>query len=210
MAPAPPAPLPVADNYASLTNRISLSIASRSSVLKNMNSSITATPVRRRVIPDDNDDDLARGTIPNTGVGYVPERKDIQKYANSKEERFLRGRMGKGTTGKAKKKVEESESEEEMGRSALGKRKRPRKETAEPEPVPEPEAMPENQVLPTATAESEEKNGDAAEVEADVEMKDDVAKEESAIPEKTADKKRRRKNKKKKPKTENAETGAEA
>jgi hypothetical protein len=209
MAPAPPAPLPVADNYASLTNRISLSIASRSSILKNLTSSSTSAPVRRRVLPDDNDDDLTRGTQPNTGVGYVPEKKDVQKNANSKEERMLRGRMGKGATGKAKKKVEESESEEEMGRSALGKRKRPRKEVVEPEPEPEPELEVKNQVLPT-TSEGEGKNGDGAEVEADVEMKDDVVKEESANLEKTTDKKRKRKNKKKKQKTENAETGVKA
>ncbi|KAL4727682.1 hypothetical protein ACLX1H_004367 [Fusarium chlamydosporum] len=189
MAPAPPPPLPVADNYASLTNRISLSIASRSSVLKSMNQS-KSQPVRRRVIPDDNDEDLTRSTQPNTGVGYVPEKKDVEKYANSKEERMLRGRMGKGATGKGKKMVEESESEEDVGRSALGKRKRSRKEAVEPEPEPELE----KQTLPTTTPESD-KNGDGA--EADVEMKDSVTKEESTNLEGTADKKRKKKNKKK-------------
>ncbi|RGP72735.1 hypothetical protein FLONG3_6743 [Fusarium longipes] len=202
MAPQPPPPLPVADNYASLTNRISLSIASRSSILKGMSRS-TAAPVRRRALPDDNDDDLTRGTqLPNTGVGYVPEKKDIQKYANSKEERMLRGRMGKGTTGKSKKMVEESESEEEMGRSALGKRKRPRKEAVEPEPELE------NQTLPAAASANEVKEGGEAEVEADVEMKGGTVQEKSANPEGIIDKKRKRKNKKKKQKqtTENAET----
>lgn len=198
MAPKPPPPLPVADNYASLTNRISLSIASRSSILKTMNQNNPA-PVKHRTIPDDNDEDLTRGTQPNAGVGYVPEKKDVQKHANSKEERFLRGKVSKGATGKAKKKVEESESEEEVGRSALGKRKRSRKEVAGPEPEPE------NQALPTTTGERKENNTSEAQAEADIEMKDGTTKEESTSLEGVAANKRKSRNKKqKKQKTENA------
>ncbi|CAG7554817.1 unnamed protein product [Fusarium equiseti] len=198
MAPKQPPPLPVADNYASLTNRISLSIALRSSILKTMNHNNSA-PVKRRVIPDDNDEDLTRGTQPNTGVGYVPEKKDVQKHANSKEERFLRGRIGKGATGKAKKKLEESESEEEVGRSALGKRKRSRKE------VTGPEHEPENQSLPTTTGERKENNTGEAQAEADIEMKDGITKEENTSLEGVAANKGKSKNRKKKKqqKTEN-------
>ncbi|KAJ4125444.1 hypothetical protein NW768_009063 [Fusarium equiseti] len=196
MAPKPPPPLPVADNYASLTNRISLSIASRSSILKTMNHN-NSVPAKRRVIPDDNDEDLTHGTQPNTGVGYVPEKKDVQKHANSKEERFLRGRLGKSATGKAKKKIEESESEEEVGRSALGKRKRSRKEVAGPEHEPK------NQALPTTTGERKDNNTGEAQAEADIEMKNGITKEESTSLEGVTTKKRKAKNKKKQ-KTENA------
>ncbi|UZP42697.1 hypothetical protein NXS19_010513 [Fusarium pseudograminearum] len=88
MAPAPPAPLPVADNYASLTNRISLSIASRSSVLKNMNSSITATPVRRRVIPDDNDDDLREAQYPTPESATSPRGKTYRNMQTQRRRGF--------------------------------------------------------------------------------------------------------------------------
>jgi hypothetical protein len=206
MAPEPPPPLPVAANHATLSNKLSLLIASRSSVLKNMSLS-RPTTTKRRVVPDDNDDDLTRGTArPNDGVGYVPEEKDKQKFANAKEERMLRGRMAKGGTGKAKKKVDESESEEDAGRSALGKRKRPRKEKeVDPEPAPEPES--EIQPVPAKPAGDEEKNEARGEAVEDIIMKDDVIKgEDTDKGNETIDKKRKRKNKKKKKqKTDNEE-----
>lgn len=197
MAPEPPPPLPVAANHATLSNKLSLLIASRSSVLKNMSLS-RPTTTKRRIVPEDNDDDLTRGTArPNDGVGYVPEEKDKQKFANAKEERMLRGRMAKGGTGKTKKKVDESESEEDAGRSALGKRKRPRKE-------PESEIQP----VPAKPAEDEEKNEAGGEAVEDIIMKDGVTKgEDSDKGNETIDKRRKRKNKKKKKKqkTDNGE-----
>ncbi|KAM0194244.1 hypothetical protein ACHAPA_005074 [Fusarium lateritium] len=204
MAPEPP-PLPVAANHATLSNKLSLLIASRSSVLENMSLSRPAT-TKRRVIPDDNDDDLTRGTArPNDGVGYVPEEKDKQKFANAKEERMLRGRLAKAGTGKAKKKVDESESEEEAGRSALGKRKRPRKEK---EVDPEPELEPEYKIQPAPAkpAEDEEKKDAGDEAVEDVIMKDGVTRgEDTDKGNETIDKKRKRKNKKKKKqKTDNS------
>ncbi|CAJ0555194.1 Ff.00g052590.m01.CDS01 [Fusarium sp. VM40] len=200
MAPEPPPPLPVAANHATLSNKLSLLIASRSSVLKNMSLS-RPTTTKRRVIPDDNDDDLTRGTArPNDGVGYVPEEKDKQKFANAKVERMLRGRMAKGGTGKVKKKVDESESEEDAGRSALGKRKRPRKEKEiNQEPVAEPEPESRVQHVPTEPAEDEEKNEAGGEAVEDIIMEDGVTKGEDTDKGKEAiDKKRKRKNKKKK------------
>ncbi|SPJ72896.1 uncharacterized protein FTOL_02625 [Fusarium torulosum] len=196
MAPEPPPPLPVAANHATLSNKLSLLIASRSSVLKNMSLS-RPTTTKRRIVPEDNDDDLTRGTArPNDGVGYVPEEKDKQKFANAKEERMLRGRMAKGGTGKTKKKVDESESEEDAGRSALGKRKRPRKE-------PESGIQP----VPAKPAGDEEKNEAGGEAVEDIIMKDGVTKgEDSDKGNGTIDKRRKRKNKKKKKqKTDNGD-----
>ncbi|KAH6970014.1 hypothetical protein HG530_012047 [Fusarium avenaceum] len=200
MAPEPPPPLPVAANHATLSNKLSLLIASRSSVLKNMSLS-RPTTTKRRIIPDDNDDDLTRGTArPNDGVGYVPEEKDKQQFANAKVERMLRGRMAKGGTGKAKKKVDESESEEDAGRSALGKRKRPRKEKeVDQEPAPEPEPESEVQHVPAEPAEDGEKNETGGEAVKDIIMEDGVTKgEDTDKGNEAIDKKRKRKNKKKK------------
>ncbi|UPL00947.1 hypothetical protein LCI18_011881 [Fusarium solani-melongenae] len=194
MAPDPAPPLPLAANRAALSNRISLLLASQSSVLKTMNlgKPAAAPTTKRRAIPenDNDDDDLGRGSRPNEGVGYVPDKKDAQKIGNSKEERMLRGRL-LGRDGKVVKKgkVEESESEDDVGRSALGKRKRPRREA---EPETEQEAEPAENV--------EEK---IVEVDGDVSMKDDhvkVGDEAQAVTQSDqgADKKRKKKNKKKK------------
>ncbi|RSL57132.1 hypothetical protein CEP53_006570 [Fusarium sp. AF-6] len=198
MAPDPAPPLPLAANRAALSNRISLLLASQSSVLKTMNLSKPApnSTTKRRTIPEnDNDDDLVRGSRPNEGVGYVPDKKDAQKIGNAKEERMLRGRL-LGKDGKSfKKRVEESESEDDVGRSALGKRKRPRKEV---EPEQEAESM----------EKVEEK---VVEVNGDINMKDDNVKVEDEAQQITpsdesANKKRKKKNKKKKKqKAKNAE-----
>ncbi|RSL90643.1 hypothetical protein CEP51_000655 [Fusarium floridanum] len=196
MAPDPAPPLPLAANRAALSNRISLLLASQSSVLKTMNLSKPApnSTAKRRTIPENhNDDDLVGGSRPNEGVGYVPDKKDAQKIGNAKEERMLRGRL-LGKDGKSfKKRVEESESEDDVGRSALGKRKRPRKEVE-----PEQEAE--------STEKVEEK---VVEADGDVSMKDDDVKDESqqvTPSDEGANKKRKKKNKKKKKqKAKNAE-----
>ncbi|KAM0556021.1 hypothetical protein ACHAPJ_006002 [Fusarium lateritium] len=199
MPPEPPPSLPVASNHAALSNRISMLLASQSSVLKSMNLSRPA-PTKRRTLPDDNDDDLTRGggARPNEGVGYVPEKKDVQKFGNAKEERMLRGRMGKGGVGKTKARVEESESEEEVGRSALGKRKRPRRER---EVEVEHENQVESKAIPTEITEVEQQDGAGGEVEKDVDMRDSVTKEEVvSLGDATTDKKRNKNKKKKKQK----------
>ncbi|KAH7249374.1 hypothetical protein B0J15DRAFT_497487 [Fusarium solani] len=192
MAPDPAPPLPLAANRAALSNRISLLLASQSSILKTMNLSKPAAPTtKRRAIPEnDNDDDLVRGSRPNEGVGYVPDKKDAQKIGNTKEERMLRGRLGRDGKIVKKGKVEESESEDDVGRSALGKRKRPRREV-EPETEQEPEKE----------GESTEKVEKIVEVDGDVSMKDSEVKDEAqqvTPSDESANKKRKKKNKKKK------------
>ncbi|KAJ4326822.1 hypothetical protein N0V84_002745 [Fusarium piperis] len=195
MAPDPAPPLPLAANRAALSNRISLLLASQSSILKTMNlgNPPAAPTTKRRAVPADDDDDLVRGSRPNEGVGYVPDKKDAPKIGNAKEERMLRGRLGRG--GKAVKgKVEESESEDDVGRSALGKRKRPRRE-----------AEPEQEVEPAEKAEEK-----TVEVDGDVSMKDDHAKVGDEAQQVTpndegVNKKRKKKNKKKKQKAKNVE-----
>ncbi|KAJ4269570.1 hypothetical protein NW762_001237 [Fusarium torreyae] len=204
MPPEPPPPLPVASNHAALSNRISMLLASQSGVLKTMNLSRPA-PTKRRTLPDDNDDDLTRGggARPNEGVGYVPEKKDVQKFGNAKEERMLRGRIGKNGVGKTKARVEESESEEEAGRSALGKRKRPRRER---EVEVGHEDQVETKAAPMGITEAEQEDEAGGEIEKDVDMKDSVTKDEGvSLGDATIDKKRKKKNKKKKKqKTTNA------
>ncbi|KAI7765605.1 hypothetical protein LZL87_007356 [Fusarium oxysporum] len=203
MAPEPPPPFPVATNRDAIANTLSLLLASRTSIGKSM--PLTRDlPRKRHTLPDDNDDDLTRGARPNEGLGYVPEKKDVQKFANSKEERMLRGRLNKDAKGNLKKKVEESESEDEAGRSALGKRKRPRKEKeVELEPVSE------NQTAPVTT-EEKEKNENGGEAEEDVDMKHVVTQEEPSLGDRQTEKKRKKNKKKKKQKTAPAVAEAEA
>ncbi|KAI8718396.1 hypothetical protein NCS52_00618500 [Fusarium sp. LHS14.1] len=201
MAPDPAPPLPLAANRAALSNRISLLLASQSSVLKTMNLSKPAAPTtKRRTVPEnDNDDDLVRGSRPNEGVGYVPDKKDVQKFGNAKEERILRGRLGRDGKVVKKGKVEESESEDDVGRSGLGKRKRPRREV-------EPETEQEIEKEGESTEKVEEK---IVEVDGDVSMKDDDVKvgdeAQQVTPSDEGAKKRKKKNKKRKPKAKNAE-----
>ncbi|KAF5556223.1 hypothetical protein FMEXI_1261 [Fusarium mexicanum] len=191
MAPEPPQPFPVATNRDAIANTLSLLLASRTSIGKSM--PLTRDlPRKKRTLPDDNDDDLTRGARPNEGLGYVPEKKDVQKFANSKEERMLRGRLNRDSKGNLKKKAEESESEDEAGRSALGKRKRPRKEK---EVEPEPES--ENLTAPV-TPEEKEKPENGGEAEVDVDMRDDATQDEPSLGDGHTEKKRKKKNKKKK------------
>lgn len=140
---APPtttAPLPLAPNRAALSNRISLLLASQSSVLKTMNlgrsENAPPAPSRRHKmlsVHDDNDNDM-QPVRPNEGVGYVPEKTTVD---SKRDDQALRGRLlGKRQKGnnaaaasssRKGKFVVESESEEDEGRTALGKRKRPRR-----------------------------------------------------------------------------------
>ncbi|KAI1039250.1 hypothetical protein LB505_007363 [Fusarium chuoi] len=200
MAPEPPQPFPVATNRDAIANTLSLLLASRTSIGKSM--PLTRDlPRKQRTLPDNNDEDLARGARPNEGLGYVPEKKDVQKFANSKEERMLRGRLNKDAKGNLKKKAEESESEDEAGRSALGKRKRPRKEI-----VPAPESG--DQTSPTIP-EDKEKNEHGGEVEVDVDadMKDAITQDEPILGGGQAEKKRKKKSKNKKNKKQKTTPG---
>lgn len=168
-------------------------------------------PRKQRTLPDNNDEDLTRGARPNEGLGYVPEKKDVQKFANSKEERMLRGRLNKDAKGNLKKKAEESESEDEAGRSALGKRKRPRKEK-EKEVEPEPEAGDQTSPVTPEDKETNE-NGGEVEVDADADMKDAVTQDEPILGGGQTEKKRKKKSKNKKnkkQKTAPGVTGGEA
>ncbi|KAK7416254.1 hypothetical protein QQX98_005325 [Neonectria punicea] len=124
--PPDPTPLPLAANRAALSNRISLLLASQSSVLKTMILSRPPPSSTRRAPPPDDEADL-RAARPNEGVGYVPSAKDAARVANAREERMLRGRGVARGSGKSRRR-EDSESEDDVGRSALGKRKRPRRE----------------------------------------------------------------------------------
>lgn len=195
MAPDPAPPLPLAANRAALSNRISMLLASQSSVLKTMSltrppATATATAARRAPPPDE--DDFLRGPRPNEGVGYVADAQDVAKPANSREERLLRGKVRKGN-GKTLRK-EESESEDDVGRSALGKRKRPRREVVSADAA---ETVPQ------------------VDTSADVDMDDNTKGEEDNVPvvneaaedtvqdvsDEGSKKKRKRKNKKKKQKS---------
>ncbi|KAG4256897.1 hypothetical protein BFJ72_g12399 [Fusarium proliferatum] len=203
-------PFPVATNRDAIANTLSLLLASRTSIGKSM--PLTRDlPRKQRTLPDNNDEDLARGARPNEGLGYVPEKKDVQKFANSKEERMLRGRLNKDAKGNLKKKAEESESEDEAGRSALGKRKRPRKEK-EQEVEPEPEAG--DQTCPVTPEDKEtNENGGEVEVDADADMKDAVTQDEPILGGGQTEKKRKKKSKNKKnkkQKTAPGVTGGEA
>ncbi|KAF4978508.1 hypothetical protein FZEAL_5128 [Fusarium zealandicum] len=206
----PPDPLPLAANRAALSNRISLLLASQSSVLKNMTLTRPAPTSKRRAAPDsaengDGDGDLLRGARPNEGVGYVPEKKDAQRVGNAKEERLLRGRTGKD--GKQRKKADESESEEDVGRSALGKRKRPRREA---EPEPEPAVQAQGEVEVEVEVEDEDRQGEPAKSDGDVDVQDAVEDDQNVKPsDATPKKKRKRKNKPKKKKTKSGNDGEE-
>lgn len=157
MAPPKPTPLPLAADRAAISNRISLLIASRSSVLKSMGvsssstkrtstASLPATPTYN----ESDDEDLFRGATgsrPNEGVGYIPDKAQTKKDAVSKEDRMLRGRiLGKrkadgSSTGRGNKN-DDSDQDDEPGRSSLGKRKRPRKSAADTVTTEEPVVPP--------------------------------------------------------------------
>ncbi|KAJ4864409.1 hypothetical protein T069G_00939 [Trichoderma breve] len=137
-----PPPLPLAPDRAAISNKISLLLSNRTSLLKTLNppSSSTAqqtTQTRRHKVNADDIEQLFSGPRPNEGVGYVPDRKAAAGDAAAREDRMLRGRLlGKkgqrdGKGGKKFAAAVESESDEEEGRSGLGKRKRPRREVEE-------------------------------------------------------------------------------
>ncbi|KAL5083265.1 hypothetical protein Trisim1_001831 [Trichoderma cf. simile WF8] len=135
-----PPPLPLAPDRAAISNKISLLLSNRTSLLKTLNppsyssSSQSTTQTRRHKVNADDIEQLFSGPRPNEGVGYVPDRKAAAAGdAAAREDRMLRGRLlgkGKGQTG-GKKFAIVDESDEEPGRSGLGKRKRPRREVEE-------------------------------------------------------------------------------
>ncbi|KAL7932337.1 hypothetical protein V8C35DRAFT_308091 [Trichoderma chlorosporum] len=135
-----PPPLPLAPDRAAISNKISLLLSGRTSLLKTLNPSsaqttttTTTTSTRRYTVNADDVEQLFSGPRPNEGVGYVPDRKAAAGDAAAREDRMLRGRLlGKGARAAAaagrRRVAAESESDEEPGRSGLGKRKRPRRE----------------------------------------------------------------------------------
>lgn len=137
--PAPSAPLPLAPDRAAVSNRISMLLASQSSVLKTMNHSraapttASASAQRRAAAAADDDEDLRRGTRPNEGVGYVHDGKTTTD--SKKEDQALRQRlMGKRKVGqRIARNGAGSESEEDEGRSGLGRKKRKRVREVEEE-----------------------------------------------------------------------------
>ncbi|KAL7944619.1 hypothetical protein V8C42DRAFT_325377 [Trichoderma barbatum] len=149
-----PPPLPLAPDRAAISNKISLLLSSRTSLLKTLNppsSATTSTTAqsssRRYNVNADDIEQLFSGARPNEGVGYVPDRKAAAAgEAAAREDRMLRGRLlgkgqrnGKGAAAGGKRFAAESESDEEPGRSGLGKRKRPRREPVEVEETEENE-----------------------------------------------------------------------
>ncbi|KAL6806134.1 hypothetical protein J3E68DRAFT_35961 [Trichoderma sp. SZMC 28012] len=137
-----PPPLPLAPDRAAISNKISLLLSNRTSLLKTLNppssssSSQSTTQTRRHKVNADDIEQLFSGPRPNEGVGYVPDRKAAAGDAAAREDRMLRGRLlgkkgQKNGAGGKKFAAAESESDEEPGRSGLGKRKRPRREVEE-------------------------------------------------------------------------------
>lgn len=139
-----PAPLPLAPDHAALSNRISLLISQRSSLLKtllpNRAASTTTATSRNRSLRrdgnyegDDDDSDLFQGARANEGVGYVSEKAAT---GGSRDDKVLRGRlMGKQNAGAAGVGTRRwaatraaSVSDDEEGRSGLGKKRKPRRE----------------------------------------------------------------------------------
>ncbi|KAL6830471.1 hypothetical protein J3E69DRAFT_326909 [Trichoderma sp. SZMC 28015] len=139
--PSKPPPLPLAPDRAAISNKISLLLSNRTSLLKTLNppssstSSQSTTQTRRHKVNADDIEQLFSGPRPNEGVGYVPDRKTAAAGdAAAREDRMLRGRLlgKKGLkNGGGKKFAVVDESDEEEGRSGLGKRKRPRREVEE-------------------------------------------------------------------------------
>ncbi|KAL6906622.1 hypothetical protein GGI43DRAFT_395315 [Trichoderma evansii] len=174
-----PAPLPLAPDRAAISNKISLLLSGRTSLLKTLNppSSAAQTPTTQRrhhAISSDDIEQLFSGPRPNEGVGYVPDAKAAGKDAASKEDRMLRGRLlGKGKGARNQKGgkafTAESESDEEPGRSGLGKRKRPRRE----------EVVAEEEVEKVEEKEEDIKMDE--EKPADVETGDDKGEEDAAV-----------------------------
>ena len=167
-------PLPLAANRAALSNRISLLLASQSSVIKSMNlrrpenSSTSSAPSPARAHLDDDDEDgedlWKGGTRPNEGVGYVRDKagtaaEDARREDGALRSRLLGKRKGGGggeaaAVARGKKGLGPgSESDEEEGRSGLGKRKRPRKKAAAGDAE---DAVARAGVVPGAQGEDEE------------------------------------------------------
>lgn len=133
--PPPNTPLPLAPDRAALSNRISLLISNKSSLLKTLNPPSSSRPAAAQSSKHTaaasashnlDDEELWKGNSrPNEGVGYVSDKPARDA---TKEDRMLRGKLlGKrkgGASALGSRKLPESESDEEEGRSSLGKRKR--------------------------------------------------------------------------------------
>ncbi|OAA46204.1 hypothetical protein NOR_02957 [Metarhizium rileyi] len=121
--PDKPPPLPVAADHLAISNRLSMLLADRSSLVKKLVPARTHTRAHEDV--------LLLGSPANQGVGYVPEAT-ANTTNNTRQDAFLRGKLlgGRrlGAVGRTlRSRRDGSESDEEEGRGSLGKRKRPRK-----------------------------------------------------------------------------------
>ncbi|KAG6016688.1 hypothetical protein E4U43_003286 [Claviceps pusilla] len=143
-----PSALPLATNRAALSNKISLLLSQRTSLLKSLTTrngdgadktpgattstslpaSTAGTTRTRRGLGGDEEDFMAAGTSPNDGVGYVRGSEDRK---SSHEDTLLRGRMmlgkrKKGAGPQQQRRLYESESDSDEGRGSLGRAKRAR------------------------------------------------------------------------------------
>ncbi|KAG6017646.1 hypothetical protein E4U54_005589 [Claviceps lovelessii] len=143
-----PSALPLATNRAALSNKISLLLSQRTSLLKSLTTrngdgadktpgattstslpaSTAGTTRTRRGLGGDEEDFMAAGTSPNDGVGYV---RGSEGGKLSHEDTLLRGRMmlgkrKKGAGPQQQRRLYESESDSDEGRGSLGRAKRAR------------------------------------------------------------------------------------
>ncbi|KAG5938314.1 hypothetical protein E4U53_008031 [Claviceps sorghi] len=111
MPTQPPAPLPLATNRAALSNKISLLLAQRTSLLRSL------TRDAGSAAPHTPDEPPA--TRPNEGVGYVRPAE-----GTAPDDPLRRRLLGKRKKGDAPRRVYESESDSEEGRGSLGRKRR--------------------------------------------------------------------------------------
>ncbi|KAG5944632.1 hypothetical protein E4U59_007055 [Claviceps monticola] len=148
----PPPPLPLAPDRAALSNKITLLLSQRTSLLKSLAPSntpqngtgestpraATTTTAATSRRPLNNDEDLlAIAARPNDGVGYI---RPAEGASSSLEDTKLRGRMmlgkrkkggaGAGAAATSQRRIYESESESDEGRGSLGRAKRARVKTS--------------------------------------------------------------------------------
>jgi hypothetical protein len=132
-----PPPLPVAADHAALQNRISLALASQSSILKSMNLPPRTSSAGGRThsaqvkkSAHEEEDDFSYQP-PNQGLGYKPTGKEEQLSTVDKNLRGrLLGKRGKEAANGAWKAENEDEDEDE-GRTGLGRKKRKRDRSAD-------------------------------------------------------------------------------
>ncbi|KAG5928287.1 hypothetical protein E4U42_000945 [Claviceps africana] len=121
-----PTALPLATNRAALSNKISLLLSQRTSLLGSLTGSSTGADAKgdtpRQGLRDDDDDDRL-SSRPNDGVGYV--RAAAEAKPGDEALRRLLGKRKKGSA--AARRVCESESDSDEGRGSLGRAKRARR-----------------------------------------------------------------------------------